>query len=178
MAIKLNLLPQELAVDKTMGMVLKTTRAIGIIVTAIFIFFTIGVGVFLILSSTQLNNTQGRVQSLKSQIGSLEKSEQEVVLVKDRLKKISKVMGIANSSKNLGIVEPLLSEFSEMSKVTELNVDPSKISVLINFRNNQDMAVFFKQLNNSVDFKSAVLSSYSFNPLTGYLVGINMLPDK
>jgi|SRR5688572_17036863 len=176
MAIKLNLLPPELAVDKKLGAVLKTTRVVGTILLGAFLIFVLGLSAFFVISSVLLRNTIARVDNLKDQIVARETSEQQMVLLKDRLKKISSVRAIPTSFENLSAIDPFLLSLSPDSAVTELDVDPIKIGLLINFKTTSDLTSFFENLATSDVFKSATLSSFGFNPLAGYLAGLSVVP--
>ncbi|HET7098791.1 MAG TPA: hypothetical protein VFI61_00995 [Patescibacteria group bacterium] len=175
MAITLNLLPPELAVDKKLGSLLKGVRAMGIILLALFLVFILGVGGIFVVSTISLRSTNASLDQLKVQISSQEKTEQKLVLLKDRIKNIGVVNAKPGSLKSLNSIEPLLLTLSPDSTVTELNIDPVKVSLTINFRSNQDLSDFFENITKSEQFKSVILSSFGYNPGTGYLAGITIL---
>lgn len=176
MAIKLNLLPPELAIDKKTGTFLKTLRSVNLIAVAVFLIFTLGISGYFIFTSILLRNKENTLEGLKSQIKTRQTSEQQIVLLKDRLKKISTAQKIANSTDNLAAVDPILSLLSPDSAVTEMDIDSSKIGLLISFKSTSDLTAFFDGLKKSTEFKSATLTSFGFNPTTGYLAGITVVP--
>ncbi len=174
MAIKLNLLPPELAVDKNLSSALKMLRSLGIIGIAGFFIFIIGMVAVFVVSSFTLKNLTNSIADSKSQIAALETSEQQIVLLKDRIKKIGIVQNLPTSLKNLVAIDPFLSNLSIESSVNELNVDSNKISLLLNFKSNDDLSKFLNDLSGSAVFKSVVLSSFSLSPTNGYSVGVNI----
>lgn len=174
MAIKLNLLPPELAVDKNLGAALKLTRSLGIISLAAFIFFVIGVSGFFIYDSITLKNLTNDVAGLTSQISLQSTSEQQVVLLKDRIKDITTVQAIPSSLPNLIATDPFISALSTNDAVTELNIDPQKMDILLNFKSNADLTTFLKSLSSSTAFNTVTLTSFGLNPTSGYSVGVNI----
>lgn len=176
MTIKLNLLPPELAVDKKTASILKSVRAFNLIFTALFVIFTIGLSAYFIFASIMLKNKLASVDSLKNKIKTLQTSEQQMVLLKDRIKKINTAQAKSSSLTNLDAIDPILSTLSQESQITELNVDIAKIVFLISFKSTSDLTNFFENLSKSTGFKSATLTSFGFNPITGYLAGISVIP--
>ena len=174
MAIKLNLLQPELAVDKNLSSLLKMARSLGIIALAGFLIFVVGISAFFIISSFTLRDLTSDIDVSKSQIAAQETSEQQIVLLKDRIKKIGTVRNSPTSLKNLIAIDPFLSTLSPESSVNELSVDTAKISLLLNFKSNNDLSIFLNSLSESDVFKSIVLASFSFSPINGYSVGINI----
>ncbi len=174
--IKLNLLPPELAVDKNVGRILKTLRALNLILVATFLVFTLGISAFFVVSSITLRNSLASIETLKGQIKTRQTSEQQIVLLKDRIKKITIARNIPNSLNNLSAVDPLLLSLSPDSSVTGLDVDPEKIGLLVNFKSTSDLTTFFEGLSSSTAYKTVTLSSFGFNPVAGYLAGLSVFP--
>ncbi len=174
MAVKLNLLPPELAVSKSLGTSLKTIRMVGVILLAVFIIFVIGLTAVFIISSITLKNLTGDVTTLKSQITAQQVSEQRLVLLKDRLRKISTARTAASALSNLTKIDPFLATLSSDTSVSELNVDPQKIDLTLNFRSNNDLTAFLNDVSDSGSFKNVVISSFGLNPVSGYLVGMSL----
>ena len=175
MTIKLNLLPTEYVVTGTLGKVLKITRSLGVISIAAFLIFAVGLGAFFVISSFQLRNISTEVQDLKSQISTKEQSEQQIVLLKDRIKKIKTVQGLPNSFKNLGNIDPVVSTLTGSASLTELSTDSTKVDMSINFKSNSELAAFLQNLNSVKVFKSILMTTFGFNPASGYLISIRLL---
>ncbi|HTK03505.1 MAG TPA: hypothetical protein VL401_01925 [Alphaproteobacteria bacterium] len=174
MAIKLNLLPTELSVSKGLTSTLKFSKMLGVILLGLFIVFVIGVSAFFIISTFTLKNLTNEVAGLENQIKTQEVSEQQLVLLKDRLKKITLAKNQASSLPNLIAFEPFLSPLSADASVNELTVDTQKISASVNFKSNSELAAFIQNLSSSKVFKSVVVASLGFNPITGYLLSLSI----
>ena len=175
MPIKLNLLPAEYVVSGALGRILKTTRSLGVIFLAAFLIFVFGLGAFFVVSTLQLRNAAGSEADLKSQIATEEQSEQKIVLLKDRLKKIKTTLALPSSTKNLENLDPFISSIGGGATLTELAVDSGKADVSINFKNNSDLSAFLGNIDTIKTFKSVIMTTFGFNPASGYLVSLRFL---
>lgn len=174
MAIKLNLLPPELAVDKNLSQILKVVRSLNVILISTFFVFIVVVSAIFIISYTTLNNLESQVGKAKSQITASETSEQQVVLLKDRLSKIGDIQNIPSGLTNLLAIEPFLTNLSADSSLNELVVDSKKTQMLLTFKTNSDLTTFVESMSKSNSFKSVILSSFSLSPSSGYSVGVDI----
>lgn len=174
MAITLNLLPQDRIISGDLFKILKFTRILGVISLAIFIIYSIFIGVFIFLNSNKIRTLQSTSSTLKSQVIQLESSEAQIILIKDRIKKIQTLQAMPSSLNNLASTVSLLQNLSDRARVTELDVDSKKSDLSVNFKSNFEMENFLDLIRNSDEFKSVVVGSYGFNPTTGYLVTFNL----
>lgn len=174
MAVKVNLLPPEYAVPSGLNKVLGITRMLGVIALAAFLIFGLGLGTFFVISQLQLNNLNNANTALKSQLLSQQTAETQVVLLKDRVKKIKTAQNTPSSIKNLTNANPFLANLGGSSSITELDVDSKIVAATVNFRSNSDMSSFIKSLTGSTVFKTILISSFGFNPASGYLMTVNM----
>lgn len=172
--MKINLLPPELSVDKNLSVILKAVRSLGVIaLVAFFIFIAVLSAIYIVNSST-LNKLASDLSQTKTQITAAETSEQQMVLLKDRIGKIGIVKGFPSSLKNLALIDPYLANFSPDSSLNELDVDSKKTQLLLTFKSNNDLSAFMSSLSKSDVFKTVILSSFSLSPVSGYSVGINI----
>lgn len=174
MAVNLNLLPQDLTVGKDLGNAVKVLRAVNVIALALFIAFALGVSGFFVVSTFQLQSLNSSKDQLSSQIKSLQTTEQKLVLLKDRVSKIKLTSTADSAQKSLGLVSPLLNALPASSSVSELNLDTTKLTISILFKSSADVSNFFQALYASTSFKSITLTSFGFNPTSGYLVSLSL----
>lgn len=174
MPVNLNLLPPELAVSKNLGNALKTLRALGVIAIAVFLISAIGLGVFFVVSTISLNTLNTSVNQLESQVSAQEASEQQLIILKDRIAKITKAKDSPSAVKTITNVDALLSGLSADSSITQFNADPLRAEMTINFKSNSDLTAFVRSVSATKLFGSIDLSSFGFSPVAGYLVGINL----
>lgn len=168
----LNLLPTELAVSKNLNKLLKTIRALGVIGIAAFLVFGIGVGVFFIFATLNLNRVKANVTKLSAQVSAQQKSEQQLILVKDRLKKITSIQALPNSSQNQSAITSILSNLSSGASVNELSIDSASVRLSANLKTNADITNFLDSFQKSSAFKTIILTSFSLSPINGYSVEV------
>jgi hypothetical protein len=177
MPVKLNLLPQALLVSKGLGSVLKTIRALNVILVVAFLVFVVGIGGLFLVSKSKLNSIEKNVDRLKTQIIAQESSEQQLILMKDRLSKISGVRSSRSILDNINNIYSLVSNLSVNSEISELDMDLIKINLSMTMRSNDDLTMFFKNIGNTNIFKTIVLTSFGYNATSGYALGVNFI-DK
>jgi hypothetical protein len=173
MAVKLNLLPPELSVSKSLGNLLKTVRALGVIGIAAFLVFAIGIGAYFIFSTYSLNTDNANLTKLKSQVAAQQQSEQQIVLLKDRVDKIATILKPANSLSNLTAVEPVLSVLSDTASINQMAINSTLVDISVTLQTNSDLSSYLKAFESSDAFEKLNLTSFNLSPKNGYSVEIN-----
>lgn len=174
MAIKVNLLPTERRVSGGVAQFLRISRMLGVIALAGFLVFGLGLAAFFIVSSIELNGLNSSNNSLKTQLSSLGTTEAQLVVLKDRIAKIKIAEGIPSSTKNLVDFDSYLSALSGTTSISELDVNPVKITTSLVFTSGSDLTAFTKALSASTTFKNVSFASFNFNPTSGYLVSVEV----
>jgi Tfp pilus assembly protein PilN len=178
MPIKFNFLPPELAISKNLITVLKTVRAIGVISLAVSSILAIGAGAFFVISSSTLKQINSTNSRLEAQIKAQEKSEQQFVLLRDRIAKIATIRSQPDSSSNLELIKSLINSLPSGVSVNELHVNSGSIRLSLGFGTNSILSSFLSSLRNSTDFGSIVITDFSMDPVTGYTVGVTLSKPK
>jgi len=173
MPVKLNLLPPELSVSKSLGDLLKTVRILGVIGIAAFLVFAMGVLGFFVFNTISLSGLNANVAKLKSQVSAQEKSEQQVVLLKDRLSKIASIQKMPNSIPNLVASEPFLTGLSEDVTISQITIDSKSVDLSANIQTNSELSSFLQFFKSPGSFQNVNLMSFGFSPKSGYSVEIN-----
>lgn len=172
MAANLNLLPPELTVSKSLGNLLKTLRAINVIAIAAFLIFGAGMAAFFVISSISLTGIKNNIASLEAQVKTQAQSEQRMVLLKDRIAKITSAKKVPNSVPNLASVPPLLAGLSPGTTITQLQINATNVELAVNITSNTDLSAFLSTVKGSTFFKTVNLTAFSLGPTTGYSVEI------
>lgn len=175
MAVKLNLLPTDRKVSGSLAKTVKAVKMLNVIFLSGFLIFALGLGAFFIFNNIRLRNINADVESLKSEAANLQKSEQQMVLLKDRLSKIKTVRKTPTAWTNLTNIQTLISSVGPNTFVSELNADSNKIDMSVLFRTNSDLAAFIKNLTETKVFKGITLTTFGFNPANGYLAVFHIL---
>ena len=172
MAVKLNLLPPELSVSKSLGNLIKTVRIMDVIGVAAFLVFTLGIVAFYVFSLISLNSLNTNIAALKAQISAQEKTEQQIVLLEDRLDKAAAVLQIKSSYPNLIAIEPFLAALSGTAAVNQTVITSGSLVVTVNMQQTSDVVSLLGSFQSSSAFKSSGLTVFNLNPKSGYLVEI------
>jgi len=170
----LNLLPQNLQISKSLGKVLKTTKALGVISIVVFIISALGVGAFFIYSKITLTNLQTEVTKLKSQVKAMESSEQQLVLLKDRLAKITSIKSAPNATKNITNVDTLFVGLSPSSMMEMANISSNKMDISMSIASNEDISLFLKNIKDTDIFSKVDLSTFGYSPGVGYSIDVSL----
>lgn len=173
MPVNLNLLPPELSVSKSLNKLLKTIKALGVIGIVAFLVFAVGLGAFFVINTISLNNLNSDIASLKSQVVSQQKSEQSMILLKDRIAKAVTIQNMPNSLKNLTNAWPFLTELSGSTVINQMTVSPTNVGLSVNLVTNSDLTKFVKSFQSTEVFKVVELTSFNLSPATGYSVEVN-----
>lgn len=174
MPVKLNLLPENFQVGKGVTKIVKMSKSLSVITMVVFMLFSLGLGAYFIFSKITLDKSQKEVDQLKAQIKALEGSEQQLVLLKDRLAKISTIKSTPNALKNIVNFDSILANISSNSVIDEVNITSSKINTSYKLASNADFSTFISNLKNTQFFNNVDLLSTNFNPRDGYLVDFSL----
>lgn len=174
MAVNINLLPSELKVSTGLAQGLKIVRMVGVIALGAFLLFGLGVAGFFIISTVELNNLNSTNTNLKGQLTGMSVTEQRFFILKDRISKIKTAEAIPSATKSLTDFEPFLSSL-QTSKISELDITPSKVTTTINFNSNAELTAFMTAISTSSIYKSVTITSFGYNPAVGYSVSMSIL---
>ena len=145
----------------------------GVIGVAAFLVSALGIAAFYIFNLISLNSLNANVAILKTQISAQEKTEQQIVLLENRLDKATAVLQIKSSYPNLIAIEPFLAALSGTATVNQTVITSGSLSVSVNMQQISDVASLLKSFQSSNAFKSSGLTVFNLNPKTGYLVEID-----
>lgn len=172
MAVNVNLLPENLVSKKGTTSAAKVIKSVTLVSLVSTVVLAIGLTSFFLISSFTLRSSEASLENLKTQIKSQETTEQKMVLLKDRLAKIKLTKGSTSLSKPLADIKPVLDTIPAEASLGELNVDAQRVDTTIVFRDSVSLTNFFGRLTTFKNFPQITLTSFGFNPTTGYLVGI------
>jgi len=172
--LNLNLLPENLQVSKGLDKTLKTIKALGVISVVAFAVFCLVVIALFIITNMTLTSTQASVNQLKTQVKAMETSEQQLILLKDRLAKITAIKVTPNASKNIVNVNSLFTNVSPVSVMSLASINPSKVDLSFLIRSNEDLSVFMQDIKGTTLFNSVGLTSMTYSPAGGFSVDVSL----
>jgi len=167
MSQKINLLPEDLTRGGGVDRLSKLLRKIASVGLFVFIILSAAGALVLFFLTRTLTDTTNKAQIAKENIRNLEGTEEQLILVRDRVIKINLLLEDRSNepilNKQKEVLESLPSEilFSE-SKVEqeESSIELSSVS-----------SIAIKDLMNTLknlELKKLILISMNFNPIVGY----------
>jgi Tfp pilus assembly protein PilN len=171
MPANFNLLPPQLRVSKRLGNILKTVRALNVIGVASFLIFVFVLVVLFVIKSARLSSAAKTLSNLEAEVKAQASSEQALILLKDRLAKVTEIKAIPSAADNIAPILPFLT-LSPNVTVTELRIQPTTINLKLNIRTNSDLTLFLNSLKDSQAFKSVSVAEMTFDPSSGYALEV------
>lgn len=163
-----NLLPKELRPKKYIVKISKVLTNVSLIALLVFIISAITVTSVYFVISNRLNSSQEKHEELITQIRALEETEQKIVLIKDRLEKISEMKSIVSASERVDILEDILNISDGIATVEGSTLTDNKANVLVSVDGSLNLTKFLSGLLISGGFKKIEMISFSFNNKVGY----------
>ena len=174
MSVKLNLLPLGSAIPPSLGKVLGQIRTVAIVAISLFLFFVLGVSGYLVYSQIRLQTLTAGSDNLKLKIKERETTEQKIILLKDRLGKITIARASPSIQKNTDNAGVIADSLPEGTILTELSIDQKKTDISLVFGSSAGLNLFLDSVPANSYFKRATLTAFSFNPQTGYSIGLRL----
>jgi len=171
---RINLIPSELAVPARAVKLARVINKFSIVATILLILTSIVLGSLFFYYSTERTKINSNINTLISKISSLEKSEQKLVLAKDRLAKIK----VVSDTKSVNDEVLRYQEFSNIisnasgSAITEAVLTSKGTDASIIFQDSSSLSQVLSPLSKLTNYKKIILSSLGFNPNAGFLANI------
>lgn len=172
--ININLLPSDLAPKESVIRVSKTLKKISASGFIIFILISaIGIGTFFYFEN-EIKDSDNRQTTYKSTIGSLETTEQSLVIIRDRVQKASNILGESALADRVGNIRSLSSSLPEQVILEDIQVSSDKTTITVGTVDSIGLKELFKSFEGSSFYEKIVLVSLNFNPKSGYTVGMEL----
>jgi len=171
---KINLIPEELTVPSS---VVKLTKLINkfSIVSVISLILTLLVMISLfVYFSFNLKNLDSSNSSLKADVVSLEKTEQQLLLTKDKLSKILLVKSLNSADtnfENYKEFKAVASEFPDLS-LGESEINSKGMEISVSSNNTSSFIAFLKKIGEFNKFPNASITSLNYSPDKGLLLNL------
>ncbi|MEK7100394.1 MAG: hypothetical protein AAB872_01125 [Patescibacteria group bacterium] len=171
---QINLIPSEMTVPTRIVNLSKLIYKVSIIGTIALILIVITLISSLVYFNIQYRNSIANTNILKTKIADLEKSEQKLVLAKDKLSKIVYIKSINSVDNELINFQDFKNSISSPSGITftEISIDPIKTETSLVFQNTEDLSNTLGIIQKLTKYKSIILSSLGFNLSSGYLISL------
>lgn len=172
---QINLIPEEMSVPAKVVTLAKTLNKISTVGTILLILTIIGLIAGMVYFNVERGKTTTNIASLKQQIVDLERSEQKLILAKDKLSKIAYIKNsdsIDTELSNFIEFENSVSGASSAISFTEINIDPTKTEVSFAASDSGSLSSTLEKISTLAKYKKIVMTSLGFNATSGYVVSL------
>lgn len=170
---EINLLPQELKPSNVAVKFSTKLKKFAILFTVLAILVLVFYLGFDFVLKKRISDSLSSQKSLETQIKALEKTEQRLVLVKDRLDKINAVSQKPNANDEFARFNEVLTLFPEEVRIDEVEMNESRLDLKVDSDNLDNVASYLASVISSGKFMRVNLIFLSFNPNQGYSVGLS-----
>ena len=171
---QINLLPEELSPKGSIIRLATGLKTIVLVGFVILIVVTGGLVAYLTFTSFEIKTLHEKEEQLKQQISALNESEQRLVLLKDRLEKINLVLNSDSSNQEVDKLISLYSLVPSEMRINQLEISPNNTRTDLLATNSLDLTQFMANLVVSDLYSLIKLTTFGFNPRTGYSVAFEM----
>jgi len=177
---KINLISIEMAVPARAVKIASILNKISLVAVITLILASIIIGSIFFYYSTQNSKINKNINSSKTKITDLIKSEQKLVLAKDRLSKIEVVQTLKSSANEIKRYQKFSSVVSAStgSTISEADLNSKGTEATILSPNSDSLTQIISPLSKLLDYSAIVLSSLEYNPNSGFILNIKLETEK
>lgn len=172
---EINLLPTDLAAKSPIKKTADVLKKVAIGGFVLLFLFLIGSGAYLYFLNLQVRNSVANQEELKQSIESLEQTEQQLVIVRDRLDKAETVLGKESAAEELEDFEELAGLIPPTVAVTEADMVSGRSEVSLIAVSSSGLVQLMANLISLELYERIELTSFGFTPGSGYLVSLVLL---
>lgn len=167
----INFIPSEMAVPAKSVKLAKVLNKMSIVGVILLILTTVLAIFFFVLFSIELKKVDSSIIALKNEVSSLEKTEQKLILVKDKLGKISYVQSLDSAENEIIEFQKLndIVNSASDSSLTEINIDLNKTEVSLTSANSDSLSSVLGLFSTIKDYGKIILTSLGLNQTSGFL---------
>ena len=170
----INLLPSQLVLkgrDKVLVEGLKKFVFIGFI---ILIATSLIIAAYLIYLSLRIRSSVGSEEVLKSEVSSLQQTEQGLFLIKDRITRIKSIYAKESVDGQIAKLTGFIQGASADFRISEIQISAQRVNLSVIFPSSGEFGLFYKSLINANLYPNVTLKALSFNPSLGYIVSFEL----
>lgn len=172
---EVNLLPLELLKKTGTRKVASDVQNVVVLGFVLFFLAVAASVAYIVILGFQIRNLNQRQINLENSVKALEKTEQEVVLVKDRVEKTKKVLETDGAyGEIVNFDEIILNYIPLTAKINQVELSDEDIKVSYTVASSSDLIGLFRNILDPEIFSVIELESLSFSPESGYLVSLRI----
>lgn len=168
----INLLPQEVVQSKELTEAVYKLRVISMGVGFLGLVVVILATGYMVFRGQTAKKLSEEADILKSQVLSLEQSEQRLVLLRDRLTRLSEIQGRFPQNERFIEQKTLIDEASGTASLRAVDITPSSTSLGLIASTSADLSSFIEIIPQEMLSRMS-FQNISFSEFTGYQVTID-----
>ncbi len=171
----INLLPEEQSEKSYTTKIGSRAKKVitYVVVLVLVLFVAVGgfYGYYYVLDNLAVRSTV----NLENQIQALQPVEQKIVLLRDRLRKSSKILAAPTSLDESVSLTSIISALPEGVSITGTTIKTDEFNVLISATESKKITDFIHALTFNDTYQKIEVSSLAFNPKEGYRAEIRLV---
>lgn len=170
----INLLPQELKPRTYAINLSKTLRKVALYFLVVFLIILMLLGATYIALNIRQGSVLKSQQALETQVKNLQETEQKLILIQDRLRKIDTILGSQNNAPGIDSVDTIIKNLPENVVVRNVEINGGAATVGIVTDSSDNLSRFFSVLSN-LQFSQVLLASFLYDQELGYRIGVQVI---
>lgn len=169
----LNFLPEDRKVNDSTIRLAKILRSVTVFGLVIFVLAAGGMIAFAFYNANLIKNSKDEQDKLKSEVSTLQQTEQSFILLKDRITKIDKILAADPTGKKIENVQTISNSFPSGVEIRTLKVssdDSVEISIFV--PNSLVLSDVLKTVANKNFFSIVTLNTFTSIETGGYLLTV------
>ena len=171
---EINLLPIELSPNSSSAKLAVKFKKIIIILTVVFVLVSLAGGALIFYFSNQLKTSTAEENSIKQKIQSLEATEEELFLLKDRIGKINQANSEKNVVNSFDSLNEFLASIPNTVLVSNMEINETQSLFTVTTTDSLGMEKFLNSLVTSGIYKNMTLKNFFFEPTTGFTITLDV----
>ncbi len=167
---EINLLPEEFKPSTYIVGLTKTLNRITVVFSALLVVASLSFTAAYLFYSQKNISLLKEKERLISEIKALEATEQRLILVKDRLQKISQILSGSYTESQIDSLYKLSNMIPPTTSLDSVFVEGNSVKISLSTPVLDDITNFISSLLASQNFKSIKLTSFVFDENKGYTV--------
>lgn len=169
-----NLLPREITPSKSQKKVTSAANKIAMFFLGVFILAVLLGGGLYLLFNSRLEAVKKEAGELTVNIQSLQSTEQSLILLKDRVQKISAILNSRTNENYYTKHNEVLAVAPETVTFEESEIEAGRSILGVKILDSLSLVGLFSGLRASSSFSSLVVSELTYSPITGFLVSLDV----
>ncbi|MFC1649730.1 PilN domain-containing protein [Patescibacteria group bacterium] len=166
--MSVNLLPTNLKPSAGIRKVAKFFRNTASLVLVLLILMIIGFGGVYFFNYTKLRDIHEKNDDLVSRIDTLEKTEESLYIMRDRIGKIQRIENNPTLEIKLDDAKDVISFVPNDIVIESVDVLVSGIKLGVSSGSSKSITNYMNNLQSSDHFKSIKMKSFNFNQISGF----------